>query len=150
MLPAMTRIPVTGFSHVRLTVTVREGEPTRVQSMRFEGFEVLPERRQAALRSRLGLASGDVRDRRRVEAARTTALNVLQEGGYPYAKVTVDEQPGEGAGRVAIVVRGTPGQAATFGPVEVRGNASVSEAVILRQLAQQGGQALALLCSHAS
>ena len=73
--------------HVRLTVTVREGEPTRVESMRFEGFEVLPERRRQSLKSRFGLAPGDVRDRRRVDAARTTALNVLQEQGYPYAKV---------------------------------------------------------------
>lgn len=120
--------------HVRLTVTVREGEPTRVESMRFEGFEVLSERRQEALRSRLGLASGEVRDSRRVDAARSTALNVLQEFGYPYATVVVDEQPGEGARAVAIVVRATPGQPAAFGPIEVRGNTSISEGVILRQL----------------
>ena len=125
--------------HVRLTVTVREGEPTRVESMRFEGLEVLPERRQAALKKRLGLAPGDVRDRRRVEAARTTALNVFQEHGYPYAKVTVDEVAGEHAHGVAIVVRATPGQPATFGPIEVSGNASVGEDVILRQLAFEPG-----------
>jgi outer membrane protein assembly complex protein YaeT len=125
--------------HVRLTVTVREGEPTKVESMRFEGFEVLPERRRQGLERRLGLASGDVRDRRRVDAARTTALNVLQEFGYPYAKVTVDEMPGENAHGVAIVVRATPGQAATFGPIEVSGNASVGEDVILRQLAFKPG-----------
>jgi outer membrane protein assembly complex protein YaeT len=125
--------------HVRLTVTVLEGEPLRVESMRFEGFEVLPERRQQALQKRLGLASGDVRDRRRVDTARSTALNVLQEFGYPYAKVTVDELPGESAKGVAIVLRATPGQEATFGPVEVRGNASVGEDVILRQLAFKPG-----------
>jgi outer membrane protein assembly complex protein YaeT len=125
--------------HVRLTVTVREGEPTRVESMRFEGFEVLPERRRQAMERRLGLAPGDVRDRRRVDAARSTALNVLQEFGHPYAKVTVDELPGEGARGVALVVRATPGQAATFGPVEVRGNASVGEGVIRRQLAFKPG-----------
>jgi outer membrane protein assembly complex protein YaeT len=125
--------------HVKLTVTVREGEPLRVESMRFEGFEVLPERRQQALQKRLGLASGDVRDRRRVDTARSTALNVLQEFGYPYAKVTVDELPGESAKGVAIVLRATPGQEATFGAVEVRGNASVGEDVILRQLAFKPG-----------
>ncbi len=125
--------------HVRLKVTVREGEPLLVESMRFEGFDVLPERRQQALQKRLGLAAGDVRDRRRVDAARSTALNVLQEFGYPYAKVTVDEVAGESAKGVAIVVRATPGQPATFGPVEVRGNASVGEDVILRQLAFKPG-----------
>jgi outer membrane protein assembly complex protein YaeT len=126
--------------HVRLTVTVREGEPVRVESMRFEGFDVLPERRRQAVQRRLSLAAGDVRDRRRVDAARSTALNVLQEYGYPYAKVVVDEQPGEGAHGVGIVVRATPGQAATFGAIEVRGNASVGENVILRQLAFKPGE----------
>jgi outer membrane protein assembly complex protein YaeT len=125
--------------HVRLTVTVREGEPMRVESMRFEGFDVLPERRQASLKSRLGLSPGDVRDRGRVDAARTTALNVLQEYGYPYAKVTVDELPGEGTRGVVVVVRATPGQAATFGPIAVSGNASVGEDIILRQLAFKPG-----------
>ncbi len=125
--------------HVRLTVTVREGEPTLVESMRFEGFEVLPERRRESLKSRFGLAPGDVRDRRRVDAARATALNVFQEQGFPYAKVTVDELPGERARGVAIVVRATPGQPATFGPIDVSGNASVGEDVILRQLAFKPG-----------
>ena len=109
--------------------------------MRFEGFEVLPERRQQALQtaSRAG-AAGDVRDRRRVDAARSTALNVLQEFGYPYAKVTVDEVPGEVARRASPSWSApTPGQAATFGPIEVRGNASVGEDVILRQLAFKPG-----------
>ncbi len=125
--------------HVRLTVTVQEGEPVRVESMRFDGFEVLSERRQQALRSRLGLASGDVRDRRRVDAARSTALNVLQEFGYPYAKAIVDELPGEAPRGVAVVVRATPGPQATFGPLEIRGNASVGENVIRRQLAFKPG-----------
>ena len=125
--------------NVRLAVTVREGEPTRVESMRFEGLEVLPERRQQNLEQRLGLTPGDVRDRRRVDAARSTALNVLQEMGYPYAKVTVDEQPGESARGVTIVIRATPGQAATFGPIEVSGNASVGEDVIRRQLSFKPG-----------
>jgi outer membrane protein insertion porin family/translocation and assembly module TamA len=107
--------------------------------MRFEGFDVLPERRRQALQTRLGLAAGDVRDRRRVEAARTTALNVLQEAGYPYAKVSVDELAGEAARGVAIVVRGVPGRPATFGPIEVQGNASVGNDVILRQLSFKPG-----------
>ena len=124
---------------VRLTVTVREGQPMRVEAMRFEGLEVLPERRQEALKRRLGLASGDVRDRRRVDAARSTALNVFQEQGYPVR----EGDGGRGARRrargVVIVVRATPGQPATFGPIEVSGNASVGEDVILRQLAFKPG-----------
>ena len=37
------------------------------------------------------------------------------------------------------MVRATPGQPATFGPIEVSGNASVGEDVILRQLAFKPG-----------
>jgi outer membrane protein assembly complex protein YaeT len=125
--------------NVRLTVTVREGEPIRVASMRFDGFDVLPERRRRALDRRLALAEGDVRDRRRVDAARNTALNLLQEQGYPYARVDVEEMPGERARDVTLVVRATPGPAATFGDIEIRGNASVGERVIRRQLAFEPG-----------
>jgi outer membrane protein assembly complex protein YaeT len=125
--------------NVKLTVTVREGEPIRVESMRFDGFDVLPERRRRALDERLILAPGDVRDRRRVDAARNTALTLLQEQGHPYAKVDVEEVPGEGARGVALVVRATPGPAATFGDIEIRGNASVGDHVIRRQLAFRPG-----------
>jgi outer membrane protein insertion porin family len=125
--------------NVRLTVTVQEGEPIRVASMRFEGFEVLPERRRQAVERNLGLAAGDVRDRRRVERARSTALSLLQEVGYPYAKVTADELAGETPRTVGLVLRATPGVAATFGPIEIQGNASVGEDVIRRQLAFRPG-----------
>jgi outer membrane protein assembly complex protein YaeT len=85
------------------------------------------------------MARGDIRDKQRVDAARTAALNLLHEQGYPYAKVNVDEQAGEAAKEVVIVVRGEPGQAATFGPLEIRGNASVGDRVIQRQLAFKEG-----------
>lgn len=127
--------------NVRLTVTVREGEPIRVESVRFDGFDqALPEPRRRALAARLELKPGDVRDRRRVDAARSAAETMLLEHGYPYARVEVDEQPGETSRRVGIVIRGTPGRAATFGPIEVVGNASVGEDVILRQLDFTPGQ----------
>ena len=126
-------------THVRLTVTVREGDPIRVEAFRFDGFDVLPERRRQLLDKALAIPTGDVRDRARVDAARTAGLNLLHEQGYPYAKVSVDEQTGEAAKNVVIVVRAEPGQAATFGPLEIRGNASVGDRVIERQLAFKPG-----------
>jgi outer membrane protein assembly complex protein YaeT len=124
---------------VDLTVTVREGEPVRVERMRFDGFEVLPERRLKALNDGLTIASGDIRDRRRVDAAKSAALTLLQEQGHPYAKVSVDEIPGESSKAVTLVVRAEPGPAATFGEIEIRGNGSVGDNVIRRQLAFKPG-----------
>jgi outer membrane protein assembly complex protein YaeT len=124
---------------VDLTVTVREGEPVRVERMRFDGFEGLPERRLRALTEGLTIAPGEIRDRRQVDAAKSTALTLLQEQGHPYAKVTVDEIAGESPKHVTVVVRAEPGPAATFGEIEIRGNGSVGDHVIRRQLAFKPG-----------
>ena len=65
---------------------------------------------------------------------------MLQEQGYPYAEGDAwTSYPAKGARAWRIVVRATPGQPADFGPIEVRGNASVSDNVILRQLAFKPG-----------
>ncbi len=126
---------------VRLTVTVREGEPIRVDGVRLEGFDqALPDRRHEALTRRVAIEPGTVRDKRQVDAARATALSWLNEQGYPYAKVDTREEPGESPRTVTLVVQATPGPSAVFGPIEIRGNASVSDDVILRQLSFKSGQ----------
>lgn len=126
---------------VRLQVTVREGEPIRVGAVRFEGFDTaLSDRRRETLAHRVGIEPGAVRDRTRVDAARAGALAWLNEQGYPYAKVDTREEPGESARMVTLVVQATPGQRAVFGPIEIRGNASVGDEVILRQLAFKPGE----------
>jgi outer membrane protein assembly complex protein YaeT len=121
--------------HVRLTVRVREGEPIRVAAVRFEGFDqVLGERRARMLDALIPLEPGAVRDQRQVNAAKDAALNLLKEEGYPYARVVGREEPGESARHVLLSFTATPGRRATFGPIEIRGNASVGEEVIRRQL----------------
>jgi outer membrane protein insertion porin family/translocation and assembly module TamA len=126
---------------VALTVTVREGEPVRVESVRFEGFDgLLTERRRAALTSRAGLERGGVRNRLQVEAARTAAQTLLNEIGHPYAEVRVHEESAETPRRALLVFEATPGPRATFGEVEIQGNVSVSDEVIRRQLAFRPGQ----------
>jgi outer membrane protein assembly complex protein YaeT len=126
---------------VRLAVTVREGDPIRVGAIRFEGFDkTLTDRRREALIRRIAIEPGVVRDKRQVDAARATALNLLNEQGYPYARVDTREEPGESARVVTLVVQATPGPSAVFGPIEIRGNASVGDKVILRQLAFKPGE----------
>ena len=126
--------------NVKLTVTVREGEPIRVAAIRVEGFDgALTGRRREVLMRRLAIEPGAVRDKTEVDAARAAAQSLLNEAGYPYARVDTREEPGEAPRRITLVVHATPGPAAVFGPIEIRGNASVSDAVILRQLAFKSG-----------
>ena len=65
-----------------------------MRSVRFEGFEVLPERRQRALPRIVRIEAGTPRNRPAVRTGRETALNELREFGYPYADVTVSEVAG--------------------------------------------------------
>jgi outer membrane protein assembly complex protein YaeT len=124
---------------VSITVTIAEGAPVLVRSVRFEGFEVLPERRQRALPRIVHVDVGAPRNRPAVRTGRETALNELREFGYPYADVIVGEVPAENPREVSIVYSAKTGPSAVFGPVEIRGNQSVSDDVVERQLTFKEG-----------
>ncbi len=125
---------------VSITVHVSEGVPIIVEDVRFEGVDVLP----AWVVRRLGrtapLKKGVPLDRPAFAATREAVVNAFRDRGYPYATVAAEEQPGRGGPRrVVAVYRATPGAPATFGPVEIAGNASVGEQVIRRQLTFRPG-----------
>jgi outer membrane protein assembly complex protein YaeT len=125
---------------VSIKVSIEEGEPILVRTVRFEGFGVLPERRQRALRRIVRVPEGAPRNRLAVRAGSETAANELREFGYPYGTVTVSETAAEKPREVTIVYSADPGPAAVFGPVEIRGNQSVADNVIERQLTFEEGQ----------
>jgi outer membrane protein insertion porin family/translocation and assembly module TamA len=118
---------------VSVTVQIEEGAPVRIASVAYEGFDGLPERLRERLPRRLGLREGEVRSRAAVTAARESALDTLKEHGFPWAAVEVRERPA-GPRQLALRVLATPGPRATFGDIEIRGNASVGDHVIRRQL----------------
>ena len=60
---------------------------------------------------------------------------MLNERGYPYARVQALEGPGAKPNTVTITLAAEPGRQAKFGPVEITGNSSVSKELIQRQLA---------------
>jgi outer membrane protein assembly complex protein YaeT len=125
---------------VAIIVSVDEGLPIVVRTVRFEGFQVLPERRQRALPRIVRVAEGAPLNRPAVRTGRETAANELREFGYPYAHVTVHETQAEASREVILVYAADPGPAAVFGPVEIRGNQSVSDNVIERQLTFREGE----------
>ncbi len=126
---------------VDLTITITEGEPVKVASINFTGFDVIPPDHLDALKKRAPVKIGDARDRQLVVATHEMAINELKDHGYPYAKVATSEETGvDGKQQVALTFTADPGTIAYFGPVEIVGNKSVGDNVIRRQLTLKPGE----------
>jgi outer membrane protein assembly complex protein YaeT len=120
---------------IALTIHVDEGEPVVVDNVQFSGFDVLPARARTRLERQAPLKQGAPLDRTLLAGGRDTALAALKEHGYPYGTVSVEPQPVNGNPRhVVVMYQATPGQLAHFGEIQVAGNTSVDDDVILRQL----------------
>jgi outer membrane protein assembly complex protein YaeT len=123
---------------VDVTLHIREGEPIVVEAIDLDGFEVLSEGEQRALRESLPLFVDKPLDRQLELATRERALNALRDQGYPYAQVFLNERD-TAPRRRRIVVIAAPGILAHFGEVEIVGPKSVSERVVERQLTYKPG-----------
>jgi outer membrane protein assembly complex protein YaeT len=123
---------------VDITVRIEEGDPLLVEAVALDGFDVLPESRRAALRDELPIAPGDVAVQDLILTGAEQAITALKNDGYAHAEVHVER---DRVRATALVVRyvATPGQQAHFGPIEVAGNASVGDGVVLRHLAYRPG-----------
>jgi outer membrane protein assembly factor BamA len=110
----------------------------------FEDLAPLPERAIASLQEDLPIRPGEPLDQALVVSARGMIARQLQDHGYPFARVAVEERPGTAQGRITLVFVGLPGESAVFGPITVEGNASVGENVIRRALAFRPGDRFSL------
>jgi outer membrane protein assembly complex protein YaeT len=124
---------------VDLTVTIAEGEPVKVASIEFIGFDIIPEAHLAEMKNRAPLKVGQPRDRQLVVSTHELAINELRDHGFPYAKVATNEDAGANGKMAALSFVAEPGTMAYFGPVEIAGNKSVSDHVIRRELAYKPG-----------
>ncbi len=84
---------------VDLTVTIAEGEPMVVKSIDFAGFDVVPVAHLDDLKKRLPVKVGQPRDRQLVVSAHEMAVNELRDHGFPYAKVSTEEDDGNDGSR---------------------------------------------------
>ena len=125
---------------VSITVNIAEGEPVRVERVTFAGFEALPEQHRSALEGALPLKTGQPLDRALLQASREAALDELKDHGYPYASVRISEGPGSSDHQRVVSLTADAGPVAHFGPIEISGNASVSDNVVRRQLTYRPGQ----------
>ncbi len=125
---------------VAVTFTVDEGAPILVERVDYLGFDPLPARHLADLKTRLPLKEHAPLDRALAQASRETALDELKDHGFPYASVGISEAPGSDPRSQVITLTATPGTLARYGTIEIAGNKSVSESVIRRQLTIRSGR----------
>jgi outer membrane protein assembly complex protein YaeT len=118
---------------VEVAISVAEGEPVAVAAVEFANFEGVPADRLEAMKARAPLQVGQPRDRALVLATQEQAVNELRDNGYPYARVSSNEQEA-GPRAVRLTFEATPGPIAYYGPIEIVGNQSVGNGVILRKL----------------
>jgi len=123
---------------VKIAVTVHEGDPLRIASATFVGFDGLPPEVLAGL-DRSSVDAGKVRDRGTVAALRQNLLDRLRDHGYAYATVNATEEEA-GANQMAVTFTARPGPPTTFGPISVVGAKTLEERVIRRQLILRPGQ----------
>jgi outer membrane protein assembly complex protein YaeT len=127
-------------SSVSLTVNIDEGAPVRVERVAFDGFEPLPEQHRSQLERELPLKTGAPLDRALLQASREAALDELRDHGYPYASVKIGEEAGSSDRSRVVTLTADPGPIAHFGPIEISGNAAVSDNIVRRQLTYRPGQ----------
>ncbi|HWW86711.1 MAG TPA: outer membrane protein assembly factor BamA [Vicinamibacterales bacterium] len=124
---------------VDLTVTIDEGQPVKVVAIDFAGFDVIPAAHLDELKKTAPLKIGQPRDRQLVASTHEMAVNELKDHGYPYGKVSTDENDGPDGKQATITLTAQPGDIAYFGEIEVAGNKSVGDNVIRRELTFKPG-----------
>jgi len=117
-----------------VTIDIAEGEPTLASAVRFAGVEVLSARARLALEHGATLKVGARLDQTVLLSTREVVLDALRDEGYPYARVAIEREPTADAKKVGVVFAATPGTKAYVGAIDVKGNTSVGDDVIRRQL----------------
>src|SRR3981081_1576428 len=72
---------------VAVTCTISEGDPVKLASIDFVGFDDIPPAHLNDLKKNVPLKVGRPRDRQLVVTTHEMALNELKDHGFPYAKV---------------------------------------------------------------
>jgi outer membrane protein assembly complex protein YaeT len=121
-------------TQVRVRVDVDEGRPVVVESVGFDGFDVLAADLRPTV-SQSPLKAGAPRDRYVVRAARDMTAGLLRDHGYPLGFVDASERPGTEPNSVIVTFRADPGPTMEFGEPTVEGLNTVDSSVVRHQLA---------------
>jgi outer membrane protein assembly complex protein YaeT len=119
---------------VDITINIEEGLPILVEMVEYIGFEGIPQPRLNSLRTSAPLRGDMPLDRAVAQALREAALDEIKDDGFPYGTVRLTERPGADDRRRVLTLTAALGTLARYGQVEVEGNTSVSDNVVIRQL----------------
>ena len=101
--------------------TVGAAPPVAVESVRLEGFDVLPAATRENLERELPIRAGDTLTDKLEQTAGERAVEILQNSGYPYGQVSLAREPID-ATHSRIVMRAQPGTLGYFGRINIAGN----------------------------
>lgn len=129
---AYVRVAPAGEGAVDVTISVVEGEPTRVVELAIEGAEALPPDVRAALFAKLPLQQGDVFTEKAYDALKYELGERLRNAGYAEAEVNGVVQVDVPRDAATVALGLTPGERYRFGEILVAGAARVPRATIVR------------------
>jgi outer membrane protein insertion porin family len=126
---------------VGVTLTVREGEPTTVDSLGILGLETIDgEDLRSELVDRMPLRQGEIFTEADVSASRDTLEAAFQNRGYAFATVLLEYRIRREERTAAITYTVDPGSFYYFGDVRIVGEDPGDEPMVLRQLAFRRGE----------
>ena len=112
--------------------------PVTIESVRLEGFDVLPVALREDLEGDLPLRAGITLAEDVEQKAGERAVEILQNNGYPYAQVSIARETIDPK-RARVIVRAQPGTLGHFGRIDITGNRRVDDAIVRRRLAYAPG-----------
>lgn len=108
-----------------ITITVAEGEPTRVSRLHVAGIGALPEDLRRRVREAVTIEVGDLFDEARYEQSKNAIAALLAEASYARAAVRGLVRVHRQEREAEIEIRVSPGVACVYGEVRVIGHADL-------------------------
>ena len=150
-LDAVVEAPELSFNadrtQVEALVRIREGVQYRIRKIEFEGVERLP---LAALEAAVDPLRGKPFFPRRAFEARTAALTVYGNEGFPDAAIQTTEERNPETGAVRLSLQVTEGPQVTITGVEVRGNVRTTAAFVRERIKLRKGDLYSQKKEHSS
>lgn len=126
--------------HVKVTIEVEEGEPTRVESLAITGLESVPKPVADAALAATKLHLHSIFDEDRYAQGEDAIKKQLTDRGYAFAKVTRRATVDLPARRAEVAYDVVPGKPCVFGAITIEGLAGLPETPVRRALDIQPGQ----------
>jgi outer membrane protein assembly factor BamA len=106
-----------GKDRVEVRFLINEGEPMRIDTLRIEGLDAVPER--ATIVADLPVRVGGWFDRYGNAATRDTLTRRLRDNGYPDAEAFLGYDTRREANRATVIISVTPGPRRRIGAVNI-------------------------------